>query len=135
MSNESENFPQLINNSDLGETKLNDTVHIKENSFSSNAKYVDINEIQLNRKHALNNVDSCKRSFAKNNYKVEDKEKEKVELKSLLKSLDNQDDFEDINEIKKPVPNKINQNNLTVDQIEYAIPYYLTREWALKNLI
>ena len=133
--NESENNPQLINNCDLEETKLNDNLNLKKNISSSHAKYVDKNEIQLQRKHYLNNTDASKRSLTRNNYKVEDKEKEKFELRSLLKSLDNQDDFEDINEIKKPLPNKINHNSLTAEQIEYAIPYYLTREWAMKNLI
>jgi hypothetical protein len=111
----------------------------KDNVYKAESKYHNINQIPASHKN-LNKSNENNKNIIGRNYsnnllnKTFDKEKEKLELNSLLRSLNNLDDVEDINEIKRPTPNKIS-NSLTVDEIEYAIPYYLTREWALKNLI
>jgi hypothetical protein len=56
-------------------------------------------------------------------------EKEKAELKTLLNTLNSQAEKDNANKIQE-----INAQSMA-DQIEFAIPYYLTREWALKNII
>lgn len=87
-----------------------------------------------------------------NNSLTPNKEKEKRELTDLLNNLNNSKEITNVNtnifnnlkqesdsdkdlSIKENI-NQFKQNEeKLLDDMEFCIPYYLTREWAIKNLI
>lgn len=110
----------LMNNNNEAELKIN-------NNFGNINSYIDNNNLnnpssdKINNNNNKSNQANLKQESLKpsENQPTERKMKEKIELNNLLKNL---------NYVEEDIVNEQTEMN-------FEIPYHLTREWVVKNLL